>query len=181
SVLWQLADGTRSPAELVAAVRARLGGAVAARLATEPALAAEEWLRATLAGNRARDAAAATAMISAHRCDLELEDAATGHPAMLASTGEQKAMLVGLILAHAGLIAAARGFAPILLLDEPAVHLDPARRCALLAALAALPAQVVLTGTDVETFRPLSGLAAFWRAGGRALAPDPEFGEAAIP
>lgn len=160
------------------AARVRLEGTVAARLAAEPALATEEWLRASLAANRARDAAAGAATLSAHRCDLGLEDAASGHPATLASTGEQKAMLVGLILAHAGLIAAARGFAPILLLDEPAVHLDPSRRAALFAALAALPAQVLLTGADAEAFRPLSGLAAFWHADGRTLAPDPRFGEA---
>jgi DNA replication and repair protein RecF len=163
------------------AVRVRLEGAVAARLAGAPALAAEDWLRASLAENRGRDAAAGVATVSAHRCDLGLVDLASGHPAMLASTGEQKAMLVGLILAHAGLIAAARGFAPILLLDEPAVHLDQDRRAALFAALAALPAQVLLTGADPELFRPLAGVAAFWRAGGHTLAPAAWFGEAALP
>ena len=67
-------------------------------------------------------------------------------------TGQQKALLIGVVLGHAALIAEARGFAPLLLLDEPAVHLDPDRRAALFAALAALPAQVFLTGTDRELF-----------------------------
>ena len=156
-------------------VRVRLDGAVADRLAAAPALAVEDWLRQTLAANRGRDAAAAAATVSAHRCDLGLTDARTDHPAALASTGEQKAMLLGLILAHAGLIAAARGFAPLLLLDEPAVHLDSARRAALCAALARLPAQVLLTGTDAELFLPLVGVATGWRTGDGTLAPDARF------
>jgi len=156
-------------------VRVALAGAVAERLAQAPAVAVEDWLRAELASGRARDAAAGTALSGAQRCDLELRDAATGLPASLASTGEQKAMLVGLVLAHAGLIAAARGFAPLLLLDEPAVHLDAARRAALFAALIGLPAQVLLTGTDAEIFVPLAGHAEGWRSGAGALAPDPRF------
>ena len=62
-----------------------------------------------------------------------------------------------MVLAHAALIAAARGFAPLLLLDEVAAHLDQARREALFAALAALPAQAFLTGTDADIFAPLRG------------------------
>ena len=70
-----------------------------------------------------------------------MRDAATGRPAALASTGEQKTLLVGVILGHAALIAEARGTAPLLLLDEPAVHLDPDRRAALFTALRHLPAK----------------------------------------
>ncbi len=156
-------------------VRVGLDSAVAARLAGAPAVAVEDWLRTGLAANRDRDAAAGTATLGAQRCDLVLHDAA-GRAAALASTGEQKAMLVGLVLAHAGLIAAARGFAPLLLLDEPVVHLDPARRAALFAALAALPAQVLLTGTDAEVFLPLAGLAEGLAVGGGALTADGRFG-----
>jgi DNA replication and repair protein RecF len=156
-------------------VRVGLESEVAARLAEAPAVAVEDWLRAQLAANRARDAAAGAATLGAQRCDLLLHDAASGRPAALASTGEQKAMLVGLVLAHAGLIAAARGFAPLLLLDEPAVHLDPARRAALFAALAALPAQVLLTGTDREIFLPLRDIAEGLRTGGGVLTGDPGF------
>ena len=68
---------------------------IAERLATEPALAVEDWLRAGLAANRARDAAAGTAALGAHRTDMALADAATGTAAALASTGQQKALLIG--------------------------------------------------------------------------------------
>ena len=148
---------------------------IAEHLAAEPALAVEDWLRAGLAANRARDAAAGTAALGAHRTDMALADAASGTAAALASTGEQKALLIGLILAHAAVIAEARGAAPLLLLDEPAVHLDPARRAALFAALAALPAQTLITGTDAETFLPLAGVAEGLRTGDGALHPDPRF------
>jgi DNA replication and repair protein RecF len=148
---------------------------VADRLGTEPALAVEEWLRTELARNRARDAESGSTSLGAHRCDLALTDATSGLPGGLASTGEQKAMLLGVVLAHARLIAEARGFAPLLLLDEPAVHLDPARRQALFAALAVSPAQALLTGTDGETFLPLAQTAEGLRTGDGALVADGRF------
>ncbi len=154
---------------------------IAERLATTPAVAVEDWLRQGLAAARARDAAAGGAALGAHRADMALSDAATGLPAALASTGEQKALLLGVILAHAGLIAEARGFAPLLLLDEPAVHLDPTRRSALFMALAALPAQALLTGTDAEVFLPLADAAEGLRTGGGQLVPDPRFSAGAAP
>ena len=141
-----------------------------------PALATEDWLRGELRRNRARDAAAGTALVGAHRADFTLADAATGLPAHLASTGQQKAMLVGLVLGHAALIADARGVAPLLLLDEPLVHLDATRRTALFTALTRLPAQAFLTGTDAEPFAPLRE-AAFVEMGegkeGQGAALDP--------
>ena len=76
------------------------------------------------------------------------------------------------VLAHAALIAAARGFAPLLLLDEVAAHLDAPRREALFAALAALPAQAFLTGTDAAIFRPLAGIAEAFRASPGQILPD---------
>lgn len=148
---------------------------IAARLTEAPALAVEDWLRDSLATSRPRDAAAGTTSAGAHRTDMALTDAATGTPAALASTGEQKALLIGIILRHASAIAAARGFAPILLLDEPAVHLDPSRRLALLAALVQLPAQTMITGTDAETFQPLAGIAEGLRVHGGELLPDAHF------
>jgi DNA replication and repair protein RecF len=148
---------------------------IADRLGVSPALAVEDWLRDSLAAARARDAAAGSATIGAHRADMLLSDAETGEPAALASTGEQKALLVGVILRHAALIAEARGFAPMLLLDEPAVHLDPDRRAALFAAVRTLPAQTLITGTDAETFLPLAGIAeGLWVHGGKLL-PDRRF------
>jgi DNA replication and repair protein RecF len=100
-----------------------------------------------------------------------MRDAGTGIAAAQASTGQQKALLIGTILAHAALIAEARATSPILLLDEPAVHLDAARRAALFAALVALPGPALLTGTDPEMFAPLAGDAAFFTTRTGALLP----------
>ena len=155
--------------------RMALADALAERLAQHPALAVEDWLRGELAAARGRDAQAGGAALGAHRADMLLADAESGVAAAQASTGQQKALLVGVVLGHAGLIARARGMAPLLLLDEPAVHLDAARRADLFAALAALPAQSVLTGTDSETFEPLRGVAEGLLAGGGELRPDPTF------
>ena len=154
---------------------------IAERLAGFPAIAVEDWLRDTLAAARMADAAAGGTSLGAHRADMGLADAETGLPAALASTGQQKALLIGVVLAHAGLIAAMRGFAPLLLLDEPAVHLDADRRAALFTALAGLPVQVLLTGTDADIFAPLAGLAEGLRTGGGQLLPDPRLPAPAMP
>ncbi len=137
---------------------------IADRLEREPALAVEEWLRAALASQRPADQRSGGALLGAHRADVLLTDRDTGRPAASASTGQQKALLLGVILAHAGLIAGLRGDAPLLLLDEPLVHLDQARREALFSALAGLPSHVLLTGTDLEPFAPLRGRAEAIRA-----------------
>ncbi len=148
---------------------------ISERLGAGPALATEEWLRGALAANRARDAAAGSAAVGAHRADMALTDATTGTAAAQASTGQQKALLVSVILGHAALLAEARGFAPLLLLDEATVHLDPARRAALFKALVALPAQVFLTGVDRDVFLPLRGVAEGLRTGDDRLTADPDF------
>ena len=106
---------------------------------------------------------------------MALADLATGRPAGLASTGQQKALLLGVVLGHALVIAEARGFAPLLLLDEPLVHLDEQHRAALLEALIRLPAQAFLTGTDAAPFAALAGEAEFLRCMEGTLAPDPAF------
>jgi DNA replication and repair protein RecF len=155
--------------------RIALACPIAERLEREPALAVEDWLRAGLAANRARDAAAGSCALGAHRTDMLLTDVTTGTPAALASTGQQKALLIGVILAHAGLIALARGFAPLLLLDEPAVHLDPQRRSALWSVLSASPAQTVITGTDAETFLPLAEQAEGFALHDGQMQPDGRF------
>jgi DNA replication and repair protein RecF len=152
-----------------------LGCAVSAALDTSPALTVEEELRAGWAASRGRDAAAGATLSGPHRADLLFTHAPKGLPAALCSTGEQKALLVAVVLAHAALIATARGFAPLLLLDEVAAHLDAPRREALFAALAALPAQVFLTGTDAAVFRPLRGVAQLFRAALGELVPDGDF------
>nr|WP_209442357.1 DNA replication/repair protein RecF [Neoroseomonas oryzicola] len=149
---------------------------IAAALAEQPALAVEDSLREALAADRRRDAAAGGAARGAHRADMTLVHLPKDQPAELCSTGEQKALLISTVLAHAALIAEARGFAPLLLLDEVAAHLDSARREALFAALAALPAQSFLTGTDPEVFRPLQGIGDMFAAQPGKLLPMGESG-----
>jgi DNA replication and repair protein RecF len=155
--------------------RMGLDCAIAGRLGPEPALKVEDWLRDSLAATRVRDADAGSTGVGAHRTDMTLADAVTGTPAAIASTGEQKALLVGVILRHAALIAEARGFAPMLLLDEPTVHLDPERRAALFEALVRLPAQTLITGTDAETFLPIAGHAEGMHVHSGELLPDRRF------
>lgn len=157
------------------AARLILACPVADQLERGPAVAAEDWLRERLAAERSRDAASGLTAAGTHRADLLLEDRDSGLPATHASTGQQKALLIGVILAHAHAIAGARGAPPLLLLDEPAVHLDEARRRLLFAALAASPAQAILTGTDSATFRPLAGIVEGLIAGGGRLHPDAAF------
>ncbi|MEO3471071.1 DNA replication/repair protein RecF [Roseomonas sp. CAU 1739] len=149
---------------------------IGAALAEQPALAVEDALRAALAEGRRRDAAAGGAARGAHRADMALIHLPKDQPAEMCSTGEQKALLISTVLAHAALIAEARGFAPLLLLDEVAAHLDQARREALFAALVTLPAQSFLTGTDSEVFRPLQGIADRFRATPGILVPEAETG-----
>jgi len=149
---------------------------IATALADQPALAVEDALRAALAADRRRDAAAGGAARGAHRADMALTHLPKDQPAEMCSTGEQKALLISTVLAHAALIAEARGFAPLLLLDEVAAHLDSTRREALFAALARLPAQSFLTGTDAEVFRPLQGIARRFRATPGKLLPEDETG-----
>jgi DNA replication and repair protein RecF len=135
--------------------------AIAAMLADMPALAVEEHLRARLAQDRESDAARGSSGIGAHRTDFVLHDHETGRPAALSSSGQQKAMLLGTVLAHARLVERLMGTAPILLLDEPLVHLDERRREALLATLSAATSTVLLSGTDGAPFDSLIGKAAF--------------------
>jgi DNA replication and repair protein RecF len=117
-----------------------------------PAIEIEERYRAVLRDNRARDAAAGRTNDGPHLTDLKVTYADKGIAAADASTGEQKALLIGLVLAHGRLIAEMTGLAPILLLDEVVAHLDPARRAALHGELAQLGAQVWMTGADPALF-----------------------------
>jgi DNA replication and repair protein RecF len=112
----------------------------------------EDRYRALLKENRARDAAAGRTLDGPHLSDLKVSHASKGIAAADASTGEQKALLIRLVLAHAGLIKDMTGFAPVLLLDEVIAHLDPARRASLYDALAGLGAQVWMTGADPAAF-----------------------------
>jgi DNA replication and repair protein RecF len=120
-----------------------------------PASEVEERYRAVLRDNRSRDAAAGRTLDGPHLSDLKVVYAAKGIPAADASTGEQKALLIGLVLAHARLLSEMTGAAPVLLLDEVLAHLDPARRLALHRELAELGAQTWMTGADSALFREI--------------------------
>ena len=101
---------------------------------------------------RRRDAAAGRTLSGPHRVDLAVRHAAKGQAAGLCSTGEQKALLLSIILGHAALVGRARDMPPVLLLDEVAAHLDPARRLALFERLAATGSQIWMTGTEAALF-----------------------------
>jgi DNA replication and repair protein RecF len=121
-------------------------------LIDEPATSVEDRYREILRTSRARDAAAGRTLDGPHLTDLQVVYAPKNMPAREASTGEQKALLIGLVLAHANLVAEMTGITPLLLLDEVIAHLDPDRRIALFDELAKLRAQVWMTGADPAAF-----------------------------
>lgn len=116
-------------------------------------------LAAAFAEGRGRDLAAGRTLIGPHRADLGAVWAAKGVPAAQCSTGEQKALLISLILANARALKADIGATPLLLLDEVAAHLDVGRRAALYDEICALEAQAFMTGTGAELFDTLAGRA----------------------
>jgi DNA replication and repair protein RecF len=146
-----------------------LVGAVEEWLAEGPALAAEERFREALQSARTDDAFAGGASVGPHRSDIVVRHRERGTVADQLSTGEQKTLLLGLVLAHARLISAERGAAPLLLLDEVAAHLDERHRHALYGEIRALGAQVWLTGTDAALFEGLGDKAQFFAVAGAAL------------
>ena len=116
-------------------------------------------LLADLARGRSRDAAAGRTLSGPHRTDFLVTHLGKNQPAERCSTGEQKALLLGLVLAHADLVAERTGGRPILLLDEVAAHLDPSRRAALFERLEAAGGQVWMTGTEASLFAGIGGSA----------------------
>ena len=140
-----------------------LDGEIEALVADRPALAAEDRYRAILADNRGRDAAAGRTLIGPHTSDLVVRHGPKQLEARQCSTGEQKALLTGLVLAHAHLVAAASGIVPIVLLDEIAAHFDPKRRAALFDELARIGGQVWMTGADEAAFAELADRAEILR------------------
>lgn len=137
-------------------------GSVEELLTRAPALEVEDSFKYGLRESRPRDAIIGGAAQGPHKSDLAVTYAAKDMPADQCSTGEQKALLIGLILAHARLIKAEHGSTPILLLDEVAAHLDETRRAALYEILTDLRAQVWLTGTDLNLFTAIENKAAFF-------------------
>jgi DNA replication and repair protein RecF len=146
--------------------RLALEGELEARLGTEPASVTEDWFRDALREGRGRDRAAGRALTGPQVSDLAVIHGPKEEPAATCSTGEQKALLIGLILAQARLIAQMTGRPPILLLDEIAAHLDAARRAALYAMLAGLGGQSFMTGTDAALFDALGASGACFRVEG---------------
>jgi DNA replication and repair protein RecF len=157
-------------AATIAALAERLADAPDGPFA-RPSLAMEggrEDLR-HLASSRARDAAAGRTLIGPHRTDLLVTHVAKNQPASLCSTGEQKALLLAIVLAHADLVAERSGRRPILLLDEVAAHLDPSRRAALFERLGAAGGQVWMTGTEPALFEAVDGAATWYEVTGGRL------------
>ena len=139
-----------------------LTGTLENALATQPAVDVEDAYVASLHAMRERDRSAGRTLEGPHRSDLIVGHGPKQMPASVCSTGEQKALLIGLVLAHADLVRQRRdGAAPILLLDEIAAHLDPLRRGALFDEIVALGSQAWLTGTDLQAFSALENRARF--------------------
>ena len=128
-----------------------------------PALEAEDRFKTLLAASRAEDAESGSVKDGPHRADLAVEHVENGMPAAICSTGEQKALLIALVLAQARLQALEHSAPPLLLLDEVAAHLDRVRRAALYEELRTLGAQAWMTGTDEALFESMGGNAQFFR------------------
>ncbi len=142
-----------------------LEGTIETELSQRAAVDVEDLYMRALRGGRERDRAAGRTLEGPHRADLVVTHGAKTMPAKLCSTGEQKALLLGLVLAHAELVAERRdGCAPILLLDEVTAHLDDQRRAALFDEIIRLGSQAWMTGTDRPAFSGLDGRAGFWQA-----------------
>ena len=140
------------PASAFPSAAIALDGWMEAMVPAHPAAEVEDRYRAVLKHNRARDAAAGRTLDGPHLTDLAVYYRDKSVPAQDASTGEQKALLITLVLAHAALVRDMTGRAPVILLDEVAAHLDPVRRAALFEALEHVGSQVWVTGADPAAF-----------------------------
>ena len=163
---------TRNPNSAFPWSSFRLEGRIEDDLQRLSAIEAEDAYARTLSDMRERDRAAGRTLDGPHRSDLFVEHGPKALAARHCSTGEQKALLLGLVLAHAELLTERQeGASPILLLDEITAHLDADRRAALFAEILRLAAQAWMTGTDEEAFEGLSGRARFWRVEEGKIAP----------
>jgi len=174
AVAAQRAEAVASLAQVIGRRRARdpqslfpwadlaIEGSLETALADHPAVEVEDLYMRELRSVRERDRAAGRALSGPHRSDLVVGHGPKAMPARLSSTGEQKALLFGIVLAHAELVAERQsGLAPILLLDEVTAHFDAERRSALFQEILRLGAQAWMTGTDVAAFEALQGQAQF--------------------
>ncbi|ABE37243.1 DNA replication and repair protein RecF [Rhodopseudomonas palustris BisB5] len=162
----------RGAASAFPSAKIMLDGWMESALLTEPATAVEDRYRAILRDGRLRDAAAGRTLDGPHLTDLQVIYAPKAMPARDASTGEQKALLIGLVLAHAQLVSEITGITPLLLLDEVVAHLDPARRRALFAELERLGAQVWMTGADPAGFAEIGPDAEIFTVESGRIAPQ---------
>ncbi len=148
-----------------------IAGPLEEAVTQKAAVDVEEEFRAALSDGRPRDRAAGRTLTGPHRSDLLVRHVPKDQPADLCSTGEQKALLVGMVLAHAQLVGEIAGMAPILLLDEIAAHFDAVRRAALFDILERLNCQYFATGTEPGLFEALSGRAQFLTVDAGKVAP----------
>ncbi len=169
SCLERLIEATRADAPFPHAELALEGEIEALVARGGPSAEAEDTFRARLRDSRRRDRAAGRTLDGPHRADLVVRHGPKAMPAHLSSTGEQKALLLGLVLAHARLVGETAGRAPLLLLDEIAAHLDPVRRAQLFDVLEALGSQCWMTGTDAAAFASLGDRAAQFEVSGGAI------------
>lgn len=151
--------------------RLRLACPIAQRLAERPALAVEEALRAELEAGRRFGGEA----VGGDEADFDLIDPRSGRRGSLLSSGEQRSFLLNLVLAHLALVRERRRRGPVLLLDEPFLHLDTGRKAALIAALARESVQIFLTGAVREEFLAMADFAAGWLCRQGRLEPDAAF------
>lgn len=168
--LADLAAGGRDDAAAFPWADLAIEGEIEAIAAADEAAAAER-MKQLLRDGRPRDAAAGRALAGPHTSDVKVRHGPKDVAADRASTGEQKALLVGIVLAHARLVASVSGLAPLVLLDEVAAHLDRRRRAALYAALDALGSQVFMTGADPALFGELPGGAEIFSVASGKVAP----------
>jgi DNA replication and repair protein RecF len=149
-------EAAREPASPFPSALLSLEGWMEAELDTQPAIEIEDAYRARLREGRTRDRAAGRTLDGPHLSDLVVRHREKNVAASRASTGERKALLVGVVLSHARLVTSMHGAAPVVLLDDVAAFLDEERRAALFHALAQLGAQVWITGVDASAFASLS-------------------------
>ena len=150
-------QSSREPNSLFPSAALHLAGWLDEELLSAPALQIEERYRSSLRDARPRDKAAGRTLEGPHLSDLSVAHFEKQIPAGRCSTGERKALLVGLVLSHARLVASMHGCAPLVLLDDVSAFLDEDRRAALLNGLRVLGSQVWMTGVDLSAFNALGG------------------------
>ena len=153
-----------------------LEGTLETALAAQSATEVEDEFRSSLAAGRERDRAASRALEGPHLSDLIVSHGPKDAPAQHCSSGEQKALLIGLILAKAELIKEIEGISPLVLLDEVAAHLDQARREALFGEISRLGGQAWMTGTDRDLFAPIREEAQIFAVNQGKIRPDSSAG-----